>query len=55
MMSGDAGQLYDSIHQEIFTLDPLTRIYPGHEYQGRNNSTVGEEKVGRSLVRAVHG
>lgn len=43
--SGDAGQLYDSIHQQIFTLDPTTQIYPAHEYNGSNNSTVGEEKA----------
>jgi len=42
---GDAGQLYDSIHEQIFTLDPDTQIFPGHEYSGRNNSTVGEEKA----------
>eukprot|EP00913_Durusdinium_trenchii_P012136 g11398.t2 len=42
---GDAGRLYDSVHAQIFTLDPDTRIYPCHEYNGRNNSTVGEEKA----------
>ncbi|CAK9033159.1 Persulfide dioxygenase ETHE1 homolog [Durusdinium trenchii] len=42
---GDAGRLYDSVHAQIFTLDPDTHIYPCHEYNGRNNSTVGEEKA----------
>lgn len=42
---GNAGQLYDSVHREIFSLDPDTQIFPGHEYSGRNNSTVGEEKA----------
>eukprot|EP00439_Symbiodinium_sp_Y106_P034898 s310_g4.t1 len=41
----NAGQLYDSVHREIFSLDPDTQIFPGHEYSGRNNSTVGEEKA----------
>ena len=31
---GDAGQLYDSIYEQIFTLDPDTQIFPGHEYNG---------------------
>ena len=26
---GDAGQLYDSVHREIFSLDPDTKIFPG--------------------------
>jgi glyoxylase-like metal-dependent hydrolase (beta-lactamase superfamily II) len=32
--SGDAGQLYDSIHQQLFTLPDLTIVYPAHDYRG---------------------
>lgn len=42
--NGDAAQLYDSISRHLFTLPEETRIYPGHDYQGRTMTTVGEEK-----------
>merc|ERR1719401_2727869 len=41
---GSADQLYDMVHQRIFTLPGDTRIYPGHDYKGRNVSTVAEER-----------
>ena len=41
---GDAGTLYDSITQRLFTLPDDTLVYPGHDYQGRWVSTIGEEK-----------
>ena len=40
---GDAEQLYKSVHQKIFSLEPEFLIYPGHDYQGRLHSTVQEE------------
>lgn len=43
--SGDAGTLYDSIMQQLFTLPDDTLIYPGHDYEGRSYSTVIEEKL----------
>ncbi|MBT9317842.1 MBL fold metallo-hydrolase [Leptothoe spongobia] len=52
--SGDAGALFDSVTQRIFTLPDSTLIYPGHDYRGQTVSTVEEEKrwnprfVGRS-------
>lgn len=42
---GDAGKLYDSIHQEVFSLPDDTALYPGHDYRGLTSSTVGEEKA----------
>lgn len=41
---GDAGQLYDSIHRQIFSLPDDTLIYPGHDYHGNTVSSVGQEK-----------
>jgi len=41
---GDPGALYDSIHQRLFVLPDATIVYPGHDYQGRTSSTIGEEK-----------
>lgn len=41
---GDSRTLYRSVHEKIFSLADDTRIYPGHDYQGRTMTTVGEEK-----------
>jgi glyoxylase-like metal-dependent hydrolase (beta-lactamase superfamily II) len=41
---GDAGTLYDSVTQRLFTLPDNTQVYPAHDYQGRTVSTIGEEK-----------
>jgi sulfur dioxygenase len=40
---GDAGRLYDSIHQKLFTLPPDTLVYPGHDYAGNTVSTIRQE------------
>ncbi|MGC9238050.1 MAG: MBL fold metallo-hydrolase [Acidithiobacillus sp.] len=41
---GDAGTLYDSVTQKLFTLPEETLIYPGHDYHGRWVSCIAEEK-----------
>lgn len=41
---GDPEALYDNITQKLFTLPDETRVYPGHDYNGRFWSTIGEEK-----------
>lgn len=52
--SGDAGTLFDSVTQQVFTLPEATLIYPAHDYRGQTVSSVEEEKrwnprfVGRS-------
>lgn len=47
---GDAGQLYDSIYEQIFTLDPDTQIFPGHEYNG-NLGEIDEWSSGVKRVK----
>jgi sulfur dioxygenase len=42
--SGDAGMLYDSITQRLFTLPEQTVVYPAHDYKGRTSSTIGHER-----------
>ncbi|MEO1348199.1 MAG: MBL fold metallo-hydrolase [Cyanobacteria bacterium J06635_15] len=42
--SGNAGTLYDSVTQRLFTLPDTALIYPGHDYRGHTVSTIGEEK-----------
>mmetsp|Transcript_104715 Transcript_104715/g.303063 ORF Transcript_104715/g.303063 Transcript_104715/m.303063 type:complete len:429 (+) Transcript_104715:96-1382(+) len=41
---GDSGRLYDSVHSKLFSLPGDTVVYPGHDYKGRNVSTIDEEK-----------
>jgi uncharacterized NAD(P)/FAD-binding protein YdhS/glyoxylase-like metal-dependent hydrolase (beta-lactamase superfamily II) len=43
--NGDAGKLYDSVTQRLFTLADTTLVYPGHDCQGHSVSTIGEEKA----------
>jgi len=40
---GDSEVLYASVHAQIFSLPPATRLYPGHDYKGRTVTTVAEE------------
>lgn len=56
---GDAGILYDSVTQRLFTLPDETLVYPAHDYRGHTVSTIEEEKrwnprfVGRSRVEFI--
>ena len=43
--SGDAATLYRSIHTKFFTLPDETLVYPGHDYEERQISTIGQEKM----------
>lgn len=40
---GDARQLYQSVHRELFSLPPTTLIYPAHDYKGRTATSIDEE------------
>jgi glyoxylase-like metal-dependent hydrolase (beta-lactamase superfamily II) len=42
--SGDAGTLYDSVKENLFTLPDGTLVYPGHDYRGHAVSTIAEEE-----------
>ena len=41
---GSARRMYRSIVDRIFTLPDACVVYPGHDYEGRTVSTVGEER-----------
>ena len=43
---GDPAALYRSVHEKIFTLPDETIVCPGHDYRGRETSTVGAERAG---------
>jgi len=40
---GDATALYASIHAKVLTLPEDTLVYPGHDYNGRRVTTIGQE------------
>jgi hypothetical protein len=41
---GDAHQLFRSIREQLFSLPDDCAVYPGHDYDGRTSSTIGEER-----------
>ncbi len=41
---GSPEKLFDSVRKKLFALPDDTIVYPGHDYQGRVSSTIGEEK-----------
>lgn len=43
--NGDAATLYRSVHDKLFALPDDTLVFPGHDYQGRRVSTIGQEKT----------
>jgi len=42
--SGDAGALYDSVTQKLFSLPDDTLVLPAHDYNGRHASTIVHER-----------
>ncbi|MFT6144305.1 MAG: glyoxylase-like metal-dependent hydrolase (beta-lactamase superfamily II) [Myxococcota bacterium] len=49
---GSARALYASVHAQLFTLHDDTLIYPGHDYNGRTASSIGEEKAHNTRLGA---
>jgi sulfur dioxygenase len=43
--AGSNEKLFDSVRTKLFALDDNTVVYPGHNYNGRLDSTIGEEKM----------
>lgn len=43
--NGDAGKQFDSIWQKILTMPDDVVVYPGHDYRGMTQTTVGEERL----------
>lgn len=48
--SGNAEALYRSLTQVLFTLPDDTVVWPGHDYEGRQHSTIGAERRGNVRV-----
>ena len=43
--NGDAATLYRSVQDKLFALPDDTLVYPGHDYQQRRVSSIGQEKA----------
>jgi len=41
---GSAAQLFESVSTQLFTLPDACVVHPGHDYEGRISSTIGEER-----------
>ena len=41
---GSAAQLFESVHTQLFALPEECVVHPGHDYEGRLSSTIGEER-----------
>jgi sulfur dioxygenase len=48
--SGSSEKLYNSITQVLFALPDNTLVWPGHDYNGNTQSTIGAEKIGNARV-----
>lgn len=43
--SGSASDLYNSIHNKLFSLPEETLVYPGHDYAGCHVTSIAQEKT----------
>ncbi|MET0661248.1 MAG: MBL fold metallo-hydrolase [Steroidobacteraceae bacterium] len=41
--TGDPDALYDSLFNRLLRLDPALKVFPAHEYKGRESTTLGAE------------
>ena len=48
--SGSSQALYRSLTQVLFALPDDTTVWPGHDYQGRTHSSIGQEKTTNARV-----
>ncbi|MCK5942848.1 MAG: DUF2892 domain-containing protein [Planctomycetes bacterium] len=50
-LGGDAGQLFDSLRRVFDGLPDETVVFPGHDYQGRVRTTLGDERRDNAWLR----
>jgi glyoxylase-like metal-dependent hydrolase (beta-lactamase superfamily II)/rhodanese-related sulfurtransferase len=48
--SGSAEAMFHSLTQILFALPDATTVWPGHDYQGRSHSSIGQEKAHNARV-----
>jgi glyoxylase-like metal-dependent hydrolase (beta-lactamase superfamily II)/rhodanese-related sulfurtransferase len=51
--TGDSAALYDSLFGKLLKLDPATRVYPAHEYKGRDHTTIAAELAGNPRLQSA--
>ncbi|MGH8455393.1 MAG: MBL fold metallo-hydrolase [Stenotrophobium sp.] len=49
--SGDPEALYDSLFNSILRMDPALKVFPAHDYKGRNHSTIAQELAGNPRLQ----
>ena len=42
--AGNSEILFDSVRSKLFTLPDSCAVFPAHDYKGRTQSSIGEEK-----------
>jgi glyoxylase-like metal-dependent hydrolase (beta-lactamase superfamily II) len=52
--NGSAEQMYDSIHERLYTLPASTRVFPGHDYLPNGRALRFETTIGASKETNVH-
>lgn len=52
--AGDAGALYDSVHNKLYALPDETRVFVGHDYQPGGRDVAWETTIGESKKKNVH-
>jgi len=50
---GSASTLYQSVHEKLYSLPDDTIVYPGHDYNGRYSTTIGDEKKLNPRLKAA--
>ncbi len=50
-IGGDAGELFDSLHDVVLAQPDEAIVYPGHDYKGRVHSTIGEERKDNAWLK----
>ena len=48
--SGSTSDMYHSLTQILFALPDATTVWPGHDYQGRTQSSIGQERAHNARV-----
>ena len=48
--SGSSEAMFHSLTQVLFKLPDATTVWPGHDYQGKTRSTIGQEKASNARV-----
>ena len=49
---GSSDNLYESVHEQLFSLPDSTVVYPAHDHKGRTNSSIRDEKLNNPRLGA---